>query len=116
MKASWAVLVVVTMSIFHYSLMGFKGYDPSIEYEKLMVTALVFTFAWWACEDASKQDYHRPYEFGAFIFFAWPVILPAYLVATRGWKGILLFPTFIILYYLPWLTGWVAYYLNTSNQ
>ena len=116
MNASKAIGLVVVISVIHYSVMGYAGYDPSIEAEALMVYSLTFMFAWWAFEDAKKQKYHRPYEFGAFIFFAWPVVLPVYLVATRGWKGMLLFLAFIILYYLPWSAGWAAYYLNASNQ
>ncbi len=116
MNATWAIGFVVGISVLHFTVMGYAGYDPSIEAETLMAWSLTFMFAWWALEDAKRQKYHRPYEFGAFIFFAWPVVLPAYLVATRGWRGILIFPVFVLLFYLPWLMGWSAYYLNSSNQ
>ena len=116
MRPKWAIALVIFMSILHYAIMGYKGYDPSYESEQLMVLSLTFMFAWWVIDDAKEQKYNRPYEFGAFIFFAWPIIIPVYLVETRGWKGLLLFPAFIGLYYLPWSVGWAAYYLNASNQ
>lgn len=116
MKPKWAISIVVLMSLIHYAIMGYEGYDPSYETETLMVISLTFMFAWWVLDDAKAQKYHRPYEFGAFIFFAWPILIPVYLVETRGWKGLLLFPVFIGVYYLPWSVGWLAYYLNVSNQ
>ena len=116
MRAKWAIALVVFMSTVHFAIMGYKGYDPSIEAEQLMFVYITFMFACWILEDAKEQKYHRPYEFGAFIFFAWPILIPIYLVETRGWKGLIIFPVFVILYYLPWSIGWAAYYLNASNQ
>ncbi|HEX5637888.1 MAG TPA: hypothetical protein VFY78_12415 [Gammaproteobacteria bacterium] len=112
-KAGLAIFLVVAISITHYAFLGYAGYAPTQESEKLMNISLAFVFAWWALEDAKNRNYYRPYEFGAFIIFGWPIVLPAYLVATRGWKGLLLFPGFIVCYYLPWSTGLAAYYLNT---
>ena len=116
MNSNKAIGLVITLSVIHYSVMGYSGYSPSVEATVLMDKSLIFMFAWWAFEDAREQHYHRPYEFGAFIFFAWPVVLPAYLVATRGWRGLSLFPIFLFLYTLPSSMGWVAYYLNPLNQ
>ena len=115
MKPKRAIVLVVLISTIHYVIMGYEGYDPSYEAEQLMALLLTFLFAWWVMDDAKKK-YHRPYEFGAFIFFAWPILIPVYLVETRSWKGMLIFPAFIGLYYLPWSFGWAAYYLNASHQ
>ena len=116
MNVKHALAIVLVMSTVYYAVMGYAGYDPSIEAETLMGVALLIMFAWWAWDDAKKQKFHRPYEFGAFIYFAWPIVLPVYLIATRGWKGLLIFPVFVAIYYLPWASGWVAYYLNSANQ
>ncbi len=116
MKASWAIGLIVGLSVLHYSVMGYAGHDPSIEARFVMTLALTLVIAWWAFDDAKKRKYHRPYEFGAFLFFAWPIVLPFYLVATRGWKGIFNFSVFVLLFCLPWLMGWGAYYMNPSNQ
>jgi len=114
--ANGAMGLVVGISALHYSVMGYAGYDPSVEAETLMGWSLALMFAWWAYDDAKKKKYHRPYEFGAFIFFAWPVVLPAYLVVSRGWRGIMVFPIFVLIFYLPSLLGWGAYYLNSANR
>lgn len=116
MNAKTGIALVTSISVIHYSIMGYAGYDPSIETETLLGISLIFMFAWWAFEDAAKFKFHRPYEFGAFVLFAWPIVLPAYLVATRGWRGIFIFPLFLFLNYLPWATGWLAYYANKSNN
>lgn len=113
MNAYWAIGLVVGLSTLEYTLMGYAGYDPSVESESAMALSLALAVSWWALDDAKKQRYHRPYEFGAFILFAWPIVLPAYLIATRGWNGLLLFTLFVSLFYFPWAAGWAAYYLNS---
>ncbi len=112
MRVDAVLGIIVGLSVIHYSVMGYAGYDPSLEVQGLMNLVLPFMFAWWSLDDAKKRKFHRPYEFGAFIFFAWPIVLPVYLVASRGWKGILIFPVFVIVYNLPWLMGDFAYILS----
>ncbi len=77
MNARLGLGLVVGISVLHYGVMGYAGYDPNHKAEMLMALSLIFMFAWWAYEDAKNRKYHRPYEFGAIIFFAWPVALPA---------------------------------------
>jgi hypothetical protein len=115
MKPGPAIALISGISILHYSIIGYAGFSPGVEFEALMNFSLILLLAWWVLEDAKKQNFHRPYELGAFIILAWPVVLPVYLVASRGWTGIKLFPLFILLFYFPRFSGWAAYYLNTPD-
>lgn len=112
MKANWPIGITVGFSALHYAVTGYAGYDPSMEAEYIIAFAFSIVLAWWTLDDAKQRGYHRPYEFGAFLFFVWPLVLPAYLIATRGWRGIGLFTLFLTLYLIPWLSGWAAYYLS----
>src|ERR1700687_3110127 len=44
----------------------------------------------WVRAASRCRDFSLPYEFGTFVFFAWPVVVPYYTYRSRGWKGLLL--------------------------
>jgi hypothetical protein len=73
--------------------------------------AFVFSLlvAVWATKEPRQAEFSAPFEFGAFLYFAWPVVLPYYLTKTRGLEGIVLFLGFLALYFMPFLSGLVAY-------
>jgi len=114
MRKFISIAIVVVISIAHYSIMGYLGYDPSPEYENLMAWSFALMVALWCLDDAKKYNFHRPYEFGAFIFFLWPIVLPAYLIQTRGWRGALVFLAFLFIALLPYISGWVFYYASPA--
>lgn len=114
MRKSISIATVVAISIAHYSIMGYLGYDPAPEYENLMAWSFALMVALWCLDDAKKYNFHRPYEFGAFIFFLWPIVLPAYLIHTRGWRGTLVFLAFLFIALLPYICGWISYYASLA--
>lgn len=59
-----------------------------------------------------KQKFYGPYEFPAFVYFGWLVVLPYYLIRTRGWKGILNTAGFFTLIMAPDLLAEIIYYVK----
>jgi len=57
--------------------------------------------ALWVYLDRQGRHLSLPFEFEAFVFFAWPIILPYYLVKSRGARGLLLAALFLTLLVLP---------------
>jgi hypothetical protein len=55
----------------------------------------------WVQVDARAQRYHAPFDFGAFLFFAWPLVLPYYLYRTRGARGLLFSAGILALAIVP---------------
>ena len=45
--------------------------------------------AWWVKQDRRKRGYTAPFEYEAFVFFAWPIMAPYYLYRTRGSRGLM---------------------------
>jgi hypothetical protein len=41
----------------------------------------------WATIDRQSRSFSVPFEFDAFVFFAWVVVVPYYLLKTRGPRG-----------------------------
>ena len=116
MRKLIALGTVVTIAVVHHSAMGYFGDSPSPGYERLMTWAFSIMLALWCMEDAKERRFHRPYEFGAFLLFAWPLVLPAYLIRTRGWRGVAVFAVFVLLALLPAIFGWVSFYLGPAYE
>ncbi len=57
--------------------------------------------ALWVYLDRKGRHLNLPFEFEAFVFFAWPILLPYYLVKSRGARGLLLAALFFALLILP---------------
>ena len=51
--------------------------------------ALSLILAWWVIADARKRGKRLCYDYDAFIFFFWPVVLPVYLFQTRRARAFL---------------------------
>jgi hypothetical protein len=60
------------------------------------VTQQLFV-AIWVYLDRQSRRLSLPFEFEAFVFFAWPIALPYYLVKSRGARGLLLVALFFAL-------------------
>lgn len=43
----------------------------------------------WVRADRRVRGLAVPFEFEVFIYFAWPLFVPYYLIRTRGWIGLL---------------------------
>jgi len=66
-------------------------------------------FAFWAVKDQEASGF-KYLDIGYIYFSAWPIVLPIYLVKSRGIEqGITMFLGFLMLATLPWLSGLVAY-------
>ena len=71
-----------------------------------------FLIAWWVKDDMSRKRFYGPYDFPAFVYFGLPVVLPYYLIKTRGWKGILNTAGFLTLIMAPYVLAAIIYYVK----
>lgn len=42
---------------------------------------------WWVEDDARQTRYWPAYHYAVWIFSAWPIAIPHYVLRTRGWNG-----------------------------
>jgi hypothetical protein len=64
--------------------------------------------AWWVRVDRRVSGFSVPFEFDAFVFFAWPFIVPYYLYRTRGRRGLFLVTGIYGLYLMPYIAAQIA--------
>jgi hypothetical protein len=81
-------------------------------------SGLLWSLSWqallacWVHFDRRSRLFKPPFEFDAFVFFAWPFVLPYYLYKTRGARGLLFFATIFALFLVPNIAVIVVHILN----
>jgi len=51
--------------------------------------AFSLVMAFWVVADAHKRGRRLCHDYDAFVFFAWPLVVPVYLIQTRGIRALL---------------------------
>src|SRR6266849_10928919 len=72
--------------------------DPPGAFSLLRWAALLWIVGWWLRADSRKRGVASVYDIGFFLCIAWPLVMPYYLVKTRGVKGLLVILGFIAAY------------------
>ena len=65
--------------------------------ELISTLALALVVTTWVLRDAQKHGRPLCYDYGTFLFFAWPVIGPVYLFQTRGARALLTILLFVAM-------------------
>lgn len=82
----------------------------------LWALAFAFLVAVWATKDPKQVDFQPPFDFGFIMYMFWPLMLPYYLVKTRGLEGLVLFMGFVAIYLIPFFSGLVAYAYSQAKR
>ncbi len=66
-----------------------SGVEPSLAFDLLDRVGLLCLAVWWLNSDSRKHGIKQPYDIGLLLVFAWMLIVPHYLIKTRGRRGLL---------------------------
>jgi len=72
----------------------------------LLVAMILFSVG---APDRRARAFDVPFEFDAFVFWAWPVVVPYYLYRSRGGRGLLLALSICGLYRVPYWAGMLVH-------
>lgn len=84
--AVFGIFILFGISVNTY--LALKGYALSQSTGSLWTFTLSYIIAWGVESDRKLIRFSAPFEFSAFVFFAWPIVVPYYLFKTRGWSGL----------------------------
>jgi len=59
---------------------------------------LTWALGWWLRRDSRSRGVPSIYDLGFFLYLAWPIVMPYYLIKTRGAKALLIMLAFILVY------------------
>ncbi|HKS29145.1 MAG TPA: hypothetical protein VJS44_15060 [Pyrinomonadaceae bacterium] len=85
--------------------------EPPGAFTLLYVIGFLWIMGWWLLTDSRKRGVKWAMDMGLFLYIAWPLIMPYYLLKTRGAKGLLIILGFAAVYLGALNAGAVLYML-----
>lgn len=121
MKRFFSLLVTPTVLLYLFVYIAqmavgfyFAGNaDPPSAFPLIYTLGFLWVIGWWLRQDSRKRGvaWAWIYDMGLFLNIAWPVIMPYYLLKTRGAKGLLVILAFTVVYVGSALFGMILYML-----
>src|SRR5262245_59220485 len=71
----------------------------------IYLVGMLWAFGWWLRTDSRRRGVLSVYDLGLFLYLAWPIVMPYYLVKTRRAKGLLMILGFVTAYFGATLLG-----------
>jgi hypothetical protein len=65
-------------------LFALYGLENAPNSQALLSLSLSIGWAWWTCVDRRRCRAGLQFEFDAFVFFGWPIVVPYYSFRTRS--------------------------------
>ena len=88
--AKLPLTILAVISAIGLSTLATHPHSPRPQTADLLWTFEVrLLLGLWVLIDRRARRFSLPFEFEAFVFFAWPIALPYYLYRTRGGRGFL---------------------------
>jgi hypothetical protein len=87
--------------------------QPPPAFSLLYPLGLLWAVGWWLRDDSRKRGVGWVFDMGLFLYIAWPLFMPYYLLKTRGAKGLLVILGFAAVYVGALLAGATLYALLT---
>lgn len=95
------LVLLIVVSTANDAISAYHGLYPSRESDLVFSFEFTFLLAWWVHIDRRKHRISLPFEFEAFVFFAWPLVMPYYLFGTRGWWAIPILMAWAMVFFIP---------------
>src|ERR1700759_2054665 len=87
-KPLFPLLFLIAAQTLVFGFLAWHRLEAS-ELSKVSCTfAFQLLMAIWVAHDRKAHSFAAPYEFNAFVFFAWQLAVPYYLYKTRGPRGL----------------------------
>jgi hypothetical protein len=83
-------------------------------FQLIYIFGFLWIIGWWLKRDSRKQGVSLVFDTGLFLYVAWPVIMPYYLLKTRGAKGLITILGFLGVYLGGTIIGATIYLILIS--
>ena len=93
-----------------------SGLEPPAFFTFIYAFGFLWIIGWWLHRDSSRTGVPMAFDMGLFLYVAWPLVLPYYLIKSRGAKGLLVISGFVAVYIGATLTGLILYILLAPDD
>jgi hypothetical protein len=73
-------------------------HQPPPLFQLTYTLGFLWIIGWWLVRDSGKRGVALVFDTGLFLYIAWPLVLPYYLLKTRGAKGLFVILGFLGVY------------------
>ena len=95
-----AALLYIFVFVTQFSYGVYLG--AQLEYPQgvtfIFLIGMLWAVGWWLRTDSRRRGVLSVYDLGFFLYLAWPLVMPYYLLKTRGAKGLLVMLGFAAVY------------------
>jgi hypothetical protein len=81
------LIILIVLYSVDLSVLALRGTADAYPGEILWRLSLSLLMVYWVAVDRNARNLRMPYEFDAFVFFGWILVVPYYLIKTRGLRG-----------------------------
>lgn len=107
----WSLAVLLAIATAFWVLMTMRGVEISNGPAALYNAAFGYLVAWGVELDRKAVGISAPFEYGAFMFFLWWILLPFYLFQSRRWRGVAVAIAILLVSSLPSIVALGVYAL-----
>ena len=112
---SWIALTLVVFAVtVKMVFIFFHDAEISVDSSRFWDLMLGSVWSWWVYVNRRRLGQGYPFEFDALVFFAWPIVVPYYLVKSRGLRSGSSAVPIWALYALPFLAAAVCYAISPA--
>jgi hypothetical protein len=73
-------------------------HQPPPLFQVTYAFGFLWIIGWWLVRDSVKRGVDLVFDTGLFLYIAWPLVMPYYLLKTRGAKGLFVILGFLGVY------------------
>jgi hypothetical protein len=84
-------------------------HQPPPLFQLMYAFGFLWLIGWWLVRDSRKRGVDLVLDVGLFLYIAWPLVMPYYLLKTRGAKGLFVILGFLGVYLGGAVVGAVFY-------
>jgi len=109
-KSLIPLLALTAIFAVGLSVLVLHGLDGPEATQLLWRFEFSLILALWVRADRQVRGFSVPFEFDAFVFFGWPIVVPYYLYQTRRGRGLLLAAGIWGLHMAPSVTAQLVHF------
>lgn len=106
--------VIITQFAYGAYVGAQLEYPPGVTL--IYLAGMLWAIGWWLRTDSRRRGVLSVYDLGLFLYLAWPLVMPYYLLKTRGARGLLVILGFVVAYIGAALLGMVVCVLLVTTR
>jgi len=105
--------ILVSFAQVATGIYSVSKHQPPPLFQLTYAIGFLWISGWWLARDSGKRGVDLVFDTGLFLYIAWPLVMPYYLLKTRGAKGLFVILAFLGVYLGGAAVGATLYVLLT---